>query len=431
MVPPNYPASISIDASLGRQRVRQLAVARLVSTGGSQAASIALVFEIYSVTRSNTWVFAVLFASFCVSGFIAPASGWMADHFDRRRVMVISELLGAATYLGLVFVHVPALLVTGAFVAALVGAPFRAASAAAIPNIVAEGDLGWANGLLSTVSNVSLVGGPLLGGVLVAASSVSAVFAVNSATFVASGVAIALTGGDFGGLHRESSQHGLFSGFKLIVSSATLARLTAAGALAWGAFGSVLVMDPVLTRFFHAGSIGYGLLTTVWGGGAVVGAILAGRSITVVNARVAVTWGMAAMAVSLGSIVILPNFALIVAAGAVGGVGSGFVFVPWLLMVQHHSEDAVRGRVIAATETFDQIMFLTGMGLAVPTLGWLGPHHGYGLAGVLLALAAVIPAIRMAHVRLPTRGRPSVITTSIETGAVSPADPSGAASANQ
>jgi hypothetical protein len=102
---------------------------------------------------------------------------------------------------------------------------------------------------------------------------------------------------------------------------------------------------------------------------------------------------MAAMTVSLGSIVVLPSFALIVTAGALGGTGSGFVFIPWLLLIQHHSGETIRGRVVAAAEAFDQIAFLAGMGLAVPVIAYAKPHHAYALTGVLLAVATAITAV--------------------------------------
>ena len=215
----------------------------------------------------------------------------------------------------------------------MLGAPFRAASAAAIPNLVAAEDLPWANGLLGTAFNAALVAGPLIGGALVALSGASLVFAVNAASFVVSAAVIALTSGRFGGRHPATHADGrggqtLLVGFRLLVGDRLLAPLTVSSALAFVAFGAALVIDPALARQFHAGSVGYGLLTTVWGGGAVVGAMLAGRTVTVERAPGAVVLGMLAMAVSLGSIPVLPTFPLIVAAGAIGGVGNGFVFIP-------------------------------------------------------------------------------------------------------
>ena len=385
------------DRGRAHWRVRQLALARAVSSGGSQAAQIALVYQIYAVTRSGLWVAAALFGSISLGGLLGPVSGWTADRFDRRRVMIASEFAGGAAYLAMVFAHKPALLLTGVLLATIAGSPFRAASAAAIPNLVEPEDLPWANAQLETGFNLALVGGPLIGGALVAASGAGLVFAVNAATFAASGVLIALTHGEFGGRTNHSTTepvaHDLFVGFKFIVSSKRLAPLAVASGLAFGSFGSALVIDPALTRFFHAGSVGYGLLTTTWGAGAVFGALVSGRVANVDRAHRAIVWGMAAMAVSLGSIAFLPKFAIIVVAGTVGGAGSGFVFIPWLLLIQHMSPDAVRGRVLAAAEAFDQVSFMAGMGLAVPAISIVNPHRAYGLTGLLLVTATVITAV--------------------------------------
>jgi ENTS family enterobactin (siderophore) exporter len=384
-----------------RAVVRRLAVARLVSVSGSQAAQIALVYEVYERTKSGAWVVAALIASMTVNGLMGPASGWVADRFDRRRVMIASELAGGAAYAVLALAHAPVLLIAGVFAATVLGAPFRAASSAGGPNIVDAGTLAWANGLLQTAFNVGLVAGPLVGGAIVASSGAGAVFVVNAGSFLASGLLIAITRRDFGGRNRERSlradgdPHPLLLGFSVIARSDLLRSLTAAHSCALGAFGAALVIDPALADQFGAGSVGYGLLTTVWGGGAVVGALVAGRIITLPRAPAAVVWGMAAMAVSLGSIAVLPSFALIVATGATGGAGSGFVFVPVLSLIQHHTEDRARGRVIAAAESCEQVAFLIGMGVAAPAISIFRPQHVYALTGGALVLATLF-AIRAA-----------------------------------
>ena len=153
-----------------RRRVRRLAVAHAVSVSGSQAAQIAVVYVIYTATHSGAWVIAALAASIGVNGLLGPAAGWVSDHFDRRPTMTSSELGAGLVYLLLVFAHRPMLLVLGSLAAAIVGSPFRSASAAAIPNLVSDKDLGWANGQVGAAFNLALVVGPIRGGVLLAAS---------------------------------------------------------------------------------------------------------------------------------------------------------------------------------------------------------------------------------------------------------------------
>lgn len=372
-----------------------------MSVSGSQAAQIALVFEIYEQTKSGVWVVAALIASVTVNGLLGPASGWVADRFERRRVMIVSELAGAAAYAALAFVHGPVLLITGVFLATVLGAPFRSASIAAVPNLVEVESLAWANSLLQTAFNIGLVAGPLVGGAIVAASGTDAVFTVNAATFVVSALLITVTTGDFGGgepLHRvreEGEPHPLLAGFHAIGANRLLIALTGVGVCTFAGFGASLVIDPALADQFDAGAVGYGLLTTVWGAGAVVGALVAGRVVTVERAPTAVVAGMTAMAVSLGSVAVLPTFALIVAVGAIGGAGNGFVNVPVLLLLQHHTNDRVRGRVVAAIESCEQVTFLLGMGVAAVGISVVHPQQAYAITGGALLLGTLF-AVRAA-----------------------------------
>src|ERR1700730_14737785 len=119
-----------------RRRVWRLAAARVVSVAGSQAAQLALVYQVYVQTKSGVWVAAALFATVSIGGLLGPISGWVADRFNRRRVMVVSEAAAGMAYLLILFVHDPGLLVVVATIATAVGAPFRAASAPATPNLV-------------------------------------------------------------------------------------------------------------------------------------------------------------------------------------------------------------------------------------------------------------------------------------------------------
>jgi hypothetical protein len=115
------------------------------------------------------------------------------------------------------------------------------------------------------------------------------------------------------------------------------------------------------------------------------------------------------MAVSIGSIPLLPTFPLIVAAGAIGGAGSGFVFIPWLLLLQHRAADTVRGRVVAAAEALDQVAFLCGMGAAAVAVSLVSPQRAYGVAGLLL-LAATAAAARAAARVHPAVEAPTAAT---------------------
>src|SRR4029079_9992466 len=113
-------------------------------------------------------------------GVAALFAGSLGDRFDRKRVMVLSDLGGALAFGAMAFITDPAWLLGVAFLSALAESPFLAASAAAIPNLVDEEDFCWANGLLMIGRNVGIIVGPLIGGVLIATIGAGSVFGMNA-----------------------------------------------------------------------------------------------------------------------------------------------------------------------------------------------------------------------------------------------------------
>jgi len=163
--------------------------------------------------------------------------------------------------------------------------------------------------------------------------------------------------------------------------------LVAVTALSFGAFGIILVADLPLVDRLGGGSVGYALLTTLWGVGAVVGSWAAARLPERLETR-ALVLGTTAMALSVSSLAVLPDLGVVIAVGAVGGLGSGIVFPPWFSLLQRRASDAERGTTFAVAETFEQTSFLAGMTVAGLLVGAIGPRATYLIPGALLLAAA-------------------------------------------
>ena len=88
---------MATQSTRSRAPVRRLAVARLISITGGAAAYLTLNYTIYKRTGSATWVAAALFLTFGTTGFVSPFAGALGDRFDRRRVMIASDVAGAAS----------------------------------------------------------------------------------------------------------------------------------------------------------------------------------------------------------------------------------------------------------------------------------------------------------------------------------------------
>jgi predicted MFS family arabinose efflux permease len=373
-----------------RAAVRRLATARLISITGGAAAYTALMFTVYERTRSPAWLSAALVLTFGVSGFLAPIAGAIGDRFDRRRVMILSDVAGVAAFAAMAFAGDPGWLLALAFVSAVVETPFWMASAAAIPNMVEPSELSWANSLVSVGRNAGIMVGPAIGGVLVAAIGPAWVFGLNAMTFAVSAILVWTVRAPFEGERSDATEHrGLRAGFVFIARDRVLRTLV----LAWTGlvfgFGLVMVADVPLVEHFHAGSIGYGLLITFWGAGSVVGS-LAGRYLNEDREPGALFLGTAVIAVTTAAIAVSPWFAPILVIALLSGVGDAIVLVAEQGIQQRRTPDAVRSRVIAASEGLTSIAFVLGFAAAGAVLRAVGPRNVYAIGGLTAAIGALV-----------------------------------------
>src|SRR5688572_22280471 len=104
--------------------VRRLAAGRLISVTGGAAAYTALGFTIWDQTHSAWMQSLSLLLTFGVAGLLGPLGGALGDRFDRRRVMVISELVAASFFAAMAFAGDPGLLIALAFGSAIAELPF-------------------------------------------------------------------------------------------------------------------------------------------------------------------------------------------------------------------------------------------------------------------------------------------------------------------
>jgi MFS family permease len=391
---------MSLRSTHHRSHVRRLAAARLISFAGSEAAYVALVALVLERTHSTIWVAATLFAFIGVAGIVSPVAGALGDHFDRRIVMIVSDAAGAASFVAIALAHRPTTIVALAAVAAVAESPFFPASRAAIPNLVPDTDLAWANATVSLGRTLGSLAGPVAGGLLVASVGAPAAFLVNAASFAISALLVASMGGRFVADRTAAETHahrGLAAGFVFAARDRVLRTIT----IAWSIFllgvGLLLVAEYPLARLFHAGSTGYGLLISAWAAGGLAGAAIARRLLVRRSELAALVIGASTMSITIGLAGLAPWFAIALLAMAAGGVGNSIANVAEDTLVQRRTPDAVRSRVLAATEAVVLIALGGGFAIGGFVVGAAGPRPAYLIAAVAGAGATVaIASLRRA-----------------------------------
>jgi MFS family permease len=381
-----------------RRRVWRLTVSRVLAMGGSMAAYAALTFTVYDRTHSTIWLAAATFATISLAGLITPLSGALADRYDRKRLMVLSDLAVAVAYVALVLLNSPPALVVLGAVASIAASPFIPASRAAIPNLVPPEDLTWANSMVQRAMAISFTGGPVVGGLLLDGVGVRGVFALAAAMSVCSALLVAGMTGNFADrVPAEGEEHhyigDALEGFRYVARHRLLRALVIAEVVAFGGVGFAVVADAPLATQFGAGEIGYGFLLATWGVGSLIGATLAPRLTGYGDDLQRVIVGMVMIGVSIGSCWVLPTFGLILAVSVIGGAGSGVSEVFRQTLLQTHTPDVVRGRVFAAAEGVASLSFAASFLIAAPVVARVGPQAAYGICGILFTSGAVVVAL--------------------------------------
>lgn len=376
----------------------QLWAGQAISFVGDAVSMVALVILVVQLTGSASAVGGALVARLLPT-FASPLFGVLADRFDRRVVLVASDLVRATLVLGLVFVRDLVLIYGLIFLMGFARTLFNPTIRAAFPSVVGEGDLTRANSLIGGTFSASVTVGPALGGLLVAAVGVSGAFLLDAATYLIS--AGLLSRIPLPRPQREEEEVGVFRELRSGFSYLAGARVPLAVMI--GAFLTVLATDLAIPAevflakdTFGAGDVGYGLLVSVWGGGMVLGSAL----MAVLGDRLRLLpiyfVGIFVWALALAGTGLSPTFVLALGMLAIAGAANGLDNVVTDTILQRQVPDAFLGRVFSVK----YLGYGAGEALAYPAGGMLvdalGPRSTFLLAGIVTAAAALVVLLVLA-----------------------------------
>jgi MFS family permease len=325
---------------------------------------------------------------------LVSLTGWVADRFDRRRILLVTQslLLLLAIAVGvLLLTDVMTLPMMFCFAAGfgVVNAFDAPARQAFVSDMVSTGDTSNAVALNSASFNMARMIGPAVGGLLIVAIGSGWVFVVNAATFLAMIVALLLMRqGQLAPRLKNRSRGGLAAGFRYVWGRSDL-RVVFVTVFLIGAFGmNFPIFASTMAIEFGAGADGYGVLSSILAIGSLTGALLAARRERArVRVVVLAAGGFGVFAFVSAS---MPTYA----AYAVTLMFTGFTIVTLLTTangyVQTTTDPALRGRVLALYMAV--IMGSTPVG--APIAGWVadafGPRTAIMLGGVAGLLACAI-----------------------------------------
>jgi MFS family permease len=353
----------------------------------------------------------VFFARFVFAAIAAPWLGVLADRRSRRQLMLGGDLVRCAIFAGMTLSASagasPYIVYVLAVTSTVVSSSYSPAQAALLPSLVETPDeLTAANLVGNTISSVGMFVGPALGGILLAVSSPSAVFALNGALFLWSAFFVVQVPRDERPerLERSKLLPELTAGFTAVWRTPALRvviSLTTGDAILYGALEVLLVV--LALRILHSGNAGYGWLNTGMGVGSVVGAFVVAA--IAARRRLAGGFGLGIFVSGIALCIAAAVSSLAPALIILGlfGMTTILVEVTSVTLLQRSAENEVLGRVFALYETLGLAGTAAGAVVAPALVSWLGPRGALIATGAFLSvlLVPLWPSLR----RIDTEAR--------------------------
>jgi MFS transporter, DHA3 family, macrolide efflux protein len=378
---------------------RRLFVGQTISDFGDAMTSLALLLVVYRLTGSTA---ALALMAICLAlpqVTVGVIAGVYVDRWDRRKVMLASDLLRAALVLGFVFVQSVDtlwLLYVLALTQAAIGTFFTPARTALIPSIVKNDGLLAANSLSQAGRLIAGVLGTGAAGVIVGLFAVTwPVFVIDSLTFVVSFLFVLRISATADIAQKASAAstsvlRAVVEGMRVVGQSRLLTgALISAGVIMLGLGAVNVLFVPLLINELQVPATWFGAIDLAQTSSMILSAILLANVLGRFGATRVITWGMAGTAVIIG---------LLAGVNAVWQVIVLLFAIGWLVtplqaalttIIQTEAASDVRGRVaslVSTTTTTASVVSMAMAGIFGDLIGVRGVFLG---GAVVVGLAAV------------------------------------------
>lgn len=402
---------------LASANFRMLFLGSTVSALGNGLGPIAVTFLVLSAGHGPSGLAVVLAAGQIPTIALSLLGGVWADRFDRRRLLIISDV-GRALCQGALF----SLFITGsaelwhvvvlAIGNGIFGCVFVPGIAGLIPETVPRRALPAANALLSSAGTACAAAGMGVAGLLVALGGPAAAVAANSATFlISAGCLVRLQTVPRPHAASNGIVSDLRSGWGEVRSRrwmlVELLRSTLELPLVVAPF---MLLGPIIATKRLGGAMSWSVIMMAFVVGTVLGPLLARWWRPRYPIRVCTVLMYLGALPSL--LLALTDWTLGIAlAEMVKGIAVGFFGALWATLLQREVPAGARSRVSSWDFTLTTGLMPVGYLLAAPLIGWLGTTTillaGAGWVVVGVSVALLVPQLRNFHVHWddqPTKG---------------------------
>jgi Arabinose efflux permease len=376
-----------------RPKFRALWLAQVISLTGDWFNTIASVIIVNRYSASGLAVGGLFIARALPPFLLSPVAGVIADRFDRRKVLVLSDVLRAGIVLGFLLVDRPErlwLLYVLTVLQFSVSAFFEPARAALVPALVESEELLLANTLSSITWSAMLAFGGAIGGLTASLFGVRVSLLVDAASFLGSAALVISIPGQF----SAEAVHALESGWQNFVDGLNYVRKNLDVGLvtlvkAMGQVGSFDIITALYAaHIFREGQEGattLGLMFTAFGVGSVIGPLISNRlgDSSIIWLRRAILGGFVCMPLAWLIVGTAPTLPIALAGCILRGAGGSINWTYSDVLLQMSVPNHLLGRVFA----FDIAIFTLAVSISLWLTGFVTDEFHLNPRTIVLFLA--------------------------------------------
>jgi MFS family permease len=345
---------------------------------------------VWRQTHSGLVLGVLSFAEFVPLLVLSPWAGAVADRFDRKRIVLVTQLVSVALSGGLALLAWGGLaptpvVVVDAFGLGLANVFASPAALALLPSLVGRSQVAAAVGLNSMTWNLARAVGPALAAVTVEGLGIPAAFGINAASYLALAVGVLVVRPRPHG--RSPSAGAIRESVRLVRANPRLLVYLGIVAVVGIAADPINTLAPAFAHAFGHPDTRAGLIIGVFGAGAVGAAFLLTGRTARTSRRAALR--VATMSAGIGVFAVLPSFEWALPVLFVGGVGYLATNTSATAQLQLSVGEHERGRVMALWN----VAFLGLRPFASLADGAIASGFGVRAAGVVMVLPAVAAAL--------------------------------------
>jgi len=372
---------------------RRLWLGQLGSQLGEAIALVAMPLLVYGLTGSAELLSLIFILQLLPRVVLAPIAGIIADRRDRRRIILGADLTRAVLVALLLFTDNAWQVALLATLVAVGSAVARPAELAAVPMVVAPGQLVPALSVSQVAASIVRIVGPALAAGVIAATGPRPAFGLQSVCFLVS--AGCISGLVLPPVEREQSSRGaavkgeITDGLRVVRHNPIVRGITAVEML-WQLVTAALVVGILLfveetLRLGEGADTVFSLLTATFAAGTALGALVA-RSVEKRIGRMrlmAIGYLAPLMLVPAG---LTPPLPVLFACLFILGFTDAWAVIAMQTYLAEAVPDALRGRVYATWLGAVTLAGAAGFGV----VGWLTPRVGppatLALVGALVGI---------------------------------------------